>query len=95
MAKQNKYIGSNFDDFLNSEGLLEETETVAVKRVIAFQLKQAMKEHKLTKTAMAKRMHTSRSALERLFDPANESITLTTLNKAASALGKKLKVELI
>ena len=95
MAKQNKYIGSNFDDFLSSEGLLEETETAAVKRVIAFQLMQAMKEHKLTKTAMAKRMHTSRSALERLFDPANESITLTTLNKAASALGKKLKVELI
>jgi antitoxin HicB len=95
MVEKNKYIGSDFDDFLKEEGILERTETVAIKRVIAYQLQNAMHRKHLTKTIMAKRMQTSRSAIERLFDPNNESITLVTLNRAASVLGKRLKVELV
>ncbi|MBN1981474.1 MAG: XRE family transcriptional regulator [Chitinivibrionales bacterium] len=92
---KNKHIGSDFDDFLQEEGILEHSEAAAIKKVIAFQLQQRMKQMRVTKAALAKRMRTSRSALDRLFDPGNESVTLNTLNKAASALGKKLKVELV
>jgi antitoxin HicB len=92
---KNKHLGSDFDDFLKEEGSLEHTETVAIKRVISYQLQNAMQHKHLTKTIMAKRMQTSRSAIERLFDPDNESITLVTLNKAASVLGKRLKIELV
>ena len=91
---KNNHIGSNFDDFLAEEGLLAETETVAVKRVIAFQVEQMMKEQNLTKTEMSRRMNTSRAALERLLDPANQSITLQTLERAAKALGRRLQITL-
>jgi antitoxin HicB len=91
---KHKYIGSNFDDFLAEEGLLAETETVAVKRVIAYQVEQMMKEQNLTKTEMSRRMNTSRAALERLLDPANQSITLQTLERAAKALGRRLQITL-
>lgn len=91
---KNKHIGSNFDDFLEEEGILAETEAIAVKRVITFQIKQMMKQRHLTKAAMANKMNTSRSALDRLLDPTNVSITLQTLERAALALGKKLKIEL-
>lgn len=89
-----KNIGSKFDDFLKEENLFEEVQAAAVKRVIAYQIVEEMKRKKLTKTEMANRMKTSRAALERLLDPDNASITLITLERAASALGKKLKVEL-
>ncbi len=89
-----KHIGSTFDDFLEEEGVLAEAEAIAVKRVIAYQLKELMKEQKLTKTQLAKRMKTSRSALERLLDPNNPSVTLLTLERAAKALGRSLRVEL-
>lgn len=89
-----KYIGSDFDDFLREEKLLETAEATAAKRVIAFQIAQEMKRRGLTKSEMASRMKTSRPALERLLDPANRSVTLATLERAASAVGKKLKVEL-
>ena len=89
-----KHIGSKFDDFLKEEGLLEQVQAAAIKRVIAYQIAEEMKHSKLTKTEMADRMKTSRAALERLLDPDNASITLITLERAASALGKKLKVEL-
>jgi DNA-binding Xre family transcriptional regulator len=89
---KNEHIGSNFDDFLAEEGLLAETETVAVKRVLAFQVEQMMKEQNLTKTEMSRRMNTSRAALERLLDPTNESITLQTLERAAKALGRRLQI---
>ena len=89
-----KNIGSKFDDFLKEENLFEEVQAAAVKRVIAYQIAEEMKRNKLTKTEMATRMKTSRAALERLLDPENASITLITLERAASALGKKLKVEL-
>ena len=90
----NKHIGSSFDDFLEEEGLLAEVDAVAVKRVIAFQLKEKMKEQKLSKTQLAKRMGTSRSSLERLLDPDNTSVTLLTLERAAKALGKRIRIEL-
>jgi DNA-binding Xre family transcriptional regulator len=91
---KNKHIGSNFDDFLAEEGLLAEAQTVAVKRVIAYQVEQMMKEQNLTKTEMSRRMNTSRAALERLLDPANQSITLQTLERAAKALGRRLEITL-
>ena len=90
-----KNMGSSFDDFLEEEGLLTEVEKVAIKRVIAFQIEQMMDAKKLTKTAMAQRMNTSRSALDRLLDPVNESVTLQTMKKAATALGRTLKIQLV
>lgn len=91
---KNEHIGSNFDDFLAEEGLLAETETVAVKRVIAYQVERMMKEQNLTKTEMSRRMNTSRAALDRLLDPTNQSITLQTLERAAKALGRRLQITL-
>ena len=88
------HIGSDFDDFLREENLLEVSEATAAKRVIAFQIAQEMKRCRLTKSEMASRMKTSRPAVERLLDPANPSVTLSTLERAASAVGRKLKVEL-
>lgn len=90
-----KYLGSRFDDFLQEEGLLAETEAVAVKRVVSFQIAQLMASSKISKSALAKRMQTSRSAIERLLDPANESVTLQVLERAALALGKRLQIELV
>ena len=86
-------VGSDFDDFLREEKLLEAAEAAAVKRVLAFQVEQEMKRRQLSKTEMASRMKTSRAAVERLLDPANTSITLATLGRAAAALGKNLSVE--
>jgi antitoxin HicB len=90
----NKHIGSNFDDFLEEEGILAKTEAVAVKRVIAFQVEQMMKEQNLSKTEMSRRMNTSRAALDRLLDPANQAVTLLTLDRAARALGSRLQISL-
>jgi antitoxin HicB len=87
-------LGTDFDEFLREQELLDVAEATAAKRVIAFQIAQEMKRHKLTKSEMASRMRTSRPALERLLDPSNPSVTLSTLERAAAAVGKKLKVEL-
>ncbi len=89
----NKHIGSSFDDFLEEEDILAETEAIAIKRVIAYQVSQLMKSKKLSKVAMAQQMKTSRSALDRLLDPQNTSITLQTLERAAHAIGKRLRIE--
>jgi DNA-binding Xre family transcriptional regulator len=89
-----KHIGSNFDDFLKEEKIYEQVQAIAIKRVVAYQIAEEMKKKNLTKTEMASRMKTSRAALERLLDPENASITLFTLERAASALGKTLRVEL-
>ena len=89
-----KHIGSNFDDFLKEEKIYEQVQATAIKRVIAYQIAEEMKKKNLTKTEMASRMKTSRAALERLLDPENASITLITLERAASALGKKLTIQL-
>ena len=90
-----EYLGSNFDDFLEEEDLLADVESGAIKRVIAFRVAELMKEHKLSKTEMAKKMDTSRSALDRLLDPNNESVTLYTLERAALVLGKRLQVNFV
>jgi antitoxin HicB len=90
----NKYIGSDFDEFLVEEGLLEQAEAVAIKRMLAYQVEQLMQEQNLSKTEMSRRMKTSRAALDRLLDPANQSVTLQTLDRAARALGKRLQISL-
>jgi antitoxin HicB len=90
-----EHIGSEFDDFLAEEGLLEEAEATAVKRVLAFQIIQLMQEQNLSKADMARRMKTSRAALERLLDPENRSVTLHTMDKAARSLGKRLHLTLV
>ena len=90
----NKHVGSSFDDFLGEEAMLEEATATAVKRVIAWQIEQEMKAQKLTKTALATKMRTSRAALNRLLDASDTSLTLTTLASAAAALGKHVKIEL-
>ena len=90
----NKYIGSSFDDFLEKEELLVEAQSLALKRVISFELENAMKEKNMTKAETARRMHTSRMAFDRLLDPNNTSVTLKSLEKAAVALGKKIHLEL-
>ena len=92
MAKKN--AGSNFDSFLEDEGIIEDATAAAVKRVIGLQLAQEMSEHGLSKSEMARRMETSRSALDRLLDPDNVSVTLQTLQSAVQALGGRLSVEI-
>jgi hypothetical protein len=89
-----EHLGSDFDDFLREEHLLEGSEATAAKRVIAFQISEEMRRCRISKSEMASRMKTSRPALERLLDPTNRSVTLSTLERAASAVGRKLKVEL-
>lgn len=89
-----KHIGGDFDAFLNDEGIFEEVETAATKAVIAFQIGREMSRRGLTKSEMAERMGTSRAALDRLLDPANHSVTLATLERAATAVGMRLKIEL-
>ncbi|MEE9517352.1 MAG: XRE family transcriptional regulator [Candidatus Adiutricales bacterium] len=93
MKKKN--VGSNFDDFLEEEGIFEEVQETALKRVLAFQVQKAMEEKNLSKTEMAKKMNTSRSALDRLLNPDNDSVTLQTMKKAAHAVGRRLTFRLV
>jgi DNA-binding Xre family transcriptional regulator len=93
-TKGNPYIGSNVDAFFAEEGLLEEIEAAAVKRIIALELLAELQEKHMTKTELARRLDTSRSQVDRILDPNNESITLNTLVKAAALLGKRLHVSL-
>lgn len=93
MAKQ-QHIGSSLDDLLQDTGELAEVNAVAIKRVIAWEIAQKMEAEDISKTKMAKIMDTSRSALDRLLDPENTSVTLHTLDNAARALGKTLRIEL-
>ena len=87
-------VGSGLDDFLREEGMLEEVEALAVKRLVAFELRRAIEKERVSKTELAARMGTSRSQLNRLLDSDNQSVTLATLAKAAAALGKRLRVSL-
>jgi DNA-binding Xre family transcriptional regulator len=89
-----RQTGSRFDEFLEQEGLLQDAEAVAIKRVIAYQLAELMKDQAMTKVELAKRMRTSRAALDRLLDPENPSVTLQTLQSAASAVGGKITIAL-
>jgi antitoxin HicB len=93
--KKKGRIGSSFDDFLKEEGLYEEVTAKAIKRVIARQLDDIMRQKHLTKSMLAKRMQTSRAQLDRLLDPDNESVTLATLTRAAHAVGRKLRMEFV
>jgi DNA-binding Xre family transcriptional regulator len=93
--KKKGRIGSSFDDFLKREGLYEEVTARAIKRVIARQLDALMHEQALSKSGLAKRMKTSRAQLDRLLDPDNESVTLGTLTRAARAVGRHLRIELV
>jgi antitoxin HicB len=95
MKKRNPRIGSSLNDFLKKEGILEETRTLALKETLAWQIQQAMKKEKINKVEMARRMHTSRAALDRLLDPETVSVTLQTLCKAARAIGRDLRIELV
>jgi antitoxin HicB len=88
--KKVNHSGSTFDSFLDREGIREEVEAVAIKRVLAWQFSQAMQEQQKTKQEMAKKLHTSRSQLDRLLDPQNVSVTLDTITRAARALGKRV-----
>ncbi len=92
---KNVHDGSSLDDFLREEGIHEEVEAAALKRALALKLADLMEKKSVQKTAMAKSMHTSRAALDRLLDPSNTSVTLATLNRAAKALGRKVKIELV
>jgi len=96
MAKEkNKHVGSSLDDFLAETGELAEVEATAIKRVIAWQIREKMEAENISKTEMANRMDTSRSALDRLLNPENTSVTLHTLDCAARALGKQLRLVLV
>ena len=88
-------IGSSFDDFLEEENILAESESIAIKRVIAFEVEKAMEKEHITKTEMAKRMNTSRSSLTRLLDPLNNSITLATIETALAAIGKRVQIQIV
>jgi antitoxin HicB len=92
---KNPHIGDSFDDFLKEEGIYEDVQTTAIKRVLASQLSRAMKAHKLTKVEMARRMRTSRVQLDRLLDPDNDSVTLATLRRAAAVVGREVRLELV
>jgi len=95
MKKNKGRIGTSLDDFLKEEGIYEEVTARAIKRVIARQLDALMQDQGLTKTSLARRMKTSRAQLDRLLDPDNESVTLGTLARAAQAVGRHLRMELV
>jgi antitoxin HicB len=92
---KNKHRGSTFASFLKKDGLQDEVQAAALKRAVALELDDLMKRQKVNKSAMAAQMRTSRAAIHRLLDPANTSITLATLNRAARSLGRKVKIELV
>ncbi|WP_419934208.1 helix-turn-helix domain-containing protein [Candidatus Palauibacter sp.] len=95
MVEERGRIGSSFEDYLREQGTLEATTAAAVKRVIAWQLREAMATERLSKNQMAKRMNMSRSQLDRILDPNNDRIQLATLMGAAEALGRRLRIELV
>ncbi len=96
MAKiSKKHVGSSFESLLAEDGTLAEATAIAVKRVLAWELTEAMREQNLSKAEMARRMETSRPALDRLLDAENDSVTLRTMDRAARALGKRLQLDLI
>ncbi|MBN8734602.1 MAG: XRE family transcriptional regulator [Acidobacteria bacterium] len=93
-TKKKGKVGSSVDEFLAEQGMLQECEEQAIKQILADQIKAAMEKDRLTKAAMAARMQTSRRALDRLLDPTNTGVTLHTLQRAAAAIGRQLRIEL-
>jgi antitoxin HicB len=94
MAKSKKNMGSSIDDFLKSEGIFEEAQTEAIKEVVAWQLAEAMKKQKISKNRMAMLLKTSRTQVDRLLDPKND-ITLSSLQRAAAMVGRRVSIELV
>ena len=95
MKKPDKPIGSSLDDFLKAKGILGEARAVALKEAVAWQVLQTMEKENISKVEMARRMHTSRVALDRFLAPGNASVTLPTLSRAARATGRDLRIELV
>ena len=95
MSKANRHVGSSLDDFLREDGLLEEARAVAIKEAVAFQVQKAMEAGNISKVEMARRMKTSRAALDRFLAPGHASVTLQTLSRAARAIGRDLRIELV
>jgi antitoxin HicB len=95
MKHANPHHGSSFERFLKEEGIHEEATAQALKRVLAWQIEKAMKAQRITKVEMARRMGTSRAHLDRLLDPRNAKVQLDTVQRAASAVGRRLRVELV
>lgn len=95
MTRKKGRIGTSFEDYLAEQESLEETRAIAVKRVLAWQLEQAMEERRMSKSAMAHEMRTSRSQLDRILDPDNDRIRLDTLAAAANVLGLSLRIDLV
>ena len=90
----NRYTGTDFDDFLREEGILDEVTARAHKRLLALQLKEAMETSRISKVQLAKKLQTSRSQLDRLLDPDNTAVTLESLERLAAAVGRQLRIEL-
>ena len=95
MRKKNPHIGSSLDDFLKEEGILEETRAAALKEVLAWQVKKAMKKKKITKKRMAELMKTSRTQVDKLLSPKDGNVTIKTLHKAAAVVGKRFEYKLV
>lgn len=93
--RKNPHVGGLFEDWLKEDGIYEDATNAAIKKVVAWQIEQAMEQQKLTRTEMARRMATSRVQLNRLLDPDNDSVTLNTLSRAAAVIGRKLRMELV
>ena len=94
-TSKNAHRGGDFREFLDGEGILAEVEILALKRVVAIELQQILDEERITKTQLAARMKTSRASLDRILDPANPSLTIASLGKAAAALGRKVELHLV
>lgn len=94
MKKKKLGVGSSFEDFLKDEGIFDETNTLAIKRVLTWQISELMKKSEISKIEMAQRMKTSRSQLDRLLDPDNDKVLLETVQRAAAALGKRVSITL-
>ena len=93
--RKNPHIGGKVEDWLKDEGMYEEATSAAIKKVVAWQIQQAMEEQNLTRTEMARRMATSRVQLNRLLDPKNDGVTLATLSRAAAIVGRRLRLDLV
>lgn len=95
MATKNPHIGGTLDAFLKEDGIFEEVQATAIKEVIAWQLAEAMKEQKLSKKRLAELMHTSRTQLDRVLNPADGNVTIETLQRAAAVLGRRVQLDLV
>jgi DNA-binding Xre family transcriptional regulator len=94
MAINEKYVGGRFDDFLKEHGIYDEVMVLVAKKRLALQFEREMKRKKISKSAMAKRLHTSRMQVNRILSPNNSSVSVETLERAAKALGCRLRMEL-